>query len=408
MSTMSRHEPPDSSTGLPLKRAGEPVIHVVHAVAGLARDAGGPSRVVPELCEHLAAEGVRLEIVTNDLVGRNDEMVLPDSSLVQTHVVPRQASTGWSLTRQPSFRRLLVERCRNADLLHDNGLWLESNRAAASVARCLRKPLVVTVHGMLTPWARNHKKWKKHLAWNLFARRHLDSATLLHATSDSEADGLRVLFPNQPIAVIPNGINRAHVKRNPVLHPREVLFLSRIHPVKGLENLIEAWARVRPCDWRLTIAGPDENGHRHLLQRKIDGAGLGDGIRFLGAVEGKAKDDLYSRASLFVLPSFTENFGLVVAEALAAGVPVITTRGAPWNSLVQNRCGWWIELGVPPLEAALREAIGLTDQQRDEMGARGRHFVEQNFTWNTIAAEMREAYEWVLNVGARPSCVRAA
>lgn len=179
-----------------------------------------------------------------------------------------------------------------------------------------------------------------------------------------------------------------------------MLFLGRIHPVRGLLELVEAWRIARPEGWKMIIAGPDEGGHQQIVEAAIHQAGLQDDFEFTGSVYGDEKKALYRSADIFVLPTFSENFGLVVAEALACGVPVITTKGAPWQGLQTHRCGWWIDIGVEPLVAALREAMNLPPDTLREMGQRGRAYVEQNFGWPGIAQQMLSVYRWVLGVGA--------
>ena len=186
---------------------------------------------------------------------------------------------------------------------------------------------------------------------------------------------------------------------------RSVVFLSRLHPKKGLLNLVKAWAQVQPADWRVTIAGPDEDGHRADVTAAIHAAGLDEEFTFTGPIQGKAKWDLLRQADLFVLPTFSENFGIVIAEALACGVPVITTKAAPWTELMSQQCGWWVDVGVEPLANALRSATALPDSDRREMGLRGRCLVEQRYSWARIATEMRSVYEWVLGMGTKPACV---
>jgi len=183
------------------------------------------------------------------------------------------------------------------------------------------------------------------------------------------------------------------------------LFLSRIHPVKGLLNLVAAWDRLRPAGWRMVICGPDEGGHLEQVKRTVAKVGLSSAFEFKPAVYGLEKNALCASADLFVLPSFSENFGLVIAEALACGVPVITTKGTPWEELHTRQCGWWIDIGVEPLVAALREAMALSDEQRKVMGQRGRRLVEENYSWPKIGADMKAVYEWVLRSGPRPDCI---
>lgn len=260
---------------------------------------------------------------------------------------------------------------------------------------------------MLEPWAVNHRAWKKRLAWWLYQRRDLQTARVLHATAAQEADNLRRLGLSQPIAVIPNGIDLpTGVEHRRLTEGRRVaLFLSRIHPVKGLLNLVEAWRLVRPAGWRLLIAGPDEDGHRAVVEQRIRAAGLTDDCEFVGPVEGQRKTELYRMAHLFVLPSFTENFGVVVAEALSYGLPVITSRGTPWADLESFGCGWWVETAPESLAVALRAAKDLSDEERVAMGERGRTYVRR-YNWDAIANETLSLYRWVLGQGERPPCVR--
>jgi len=183
------------------------------------------------------------------------------------------------------------------------------------------------------------------------------------------------------------------------------LFLGRIHPVKGLKNLVEAWHRVRPAGWHCILAGPDKAGHQTELEALLRQRNLASVFEFPGMMEDEQKWALLREADLFVLPSFTENFGISVAEALACGVPVITTKGTPWRNLVDHRCGWWVDIGVEPLAAALRKATSLSDQQRYEMGQRGRRLIAEKYSWPKIGREMKAVYEWVLNGGTPPACV---
>ncbi len=264
---------------------------------------------------------------------------------------------------------------------------------------------------MLEPWALQHKGGKKRLALALYQRRDLATARVLVATAEQEYVNLRALGLRQPIAIIPNGVplpdGDAVLARppRPAGAPRTVLFLGRVYPVKGLLNLIDAWARVRPTGWRLQIAGPDEAGHLVEVLARARQAGASEAVDYVGAVDGAAKSALYRSADLFVLPSFTENFGVVVAEALAHGLPVITTHGAPWADLPAFGCGWWIPIGVEPLAEALREAIALSDAERAAMGARGLAYVRR-YDWADIAAQMAAVYRWVLGQGPKPDCVR--
>jgi glycosyltransferase involved in cell wall biosynthesis len=259
---------------------------------------------------------------------------------------------------------------------------------------------------MLAAWALQHKAWKKKLGWWAYQRADLEQARVIRTTAAHEALAIRNLGFRQPLALIPNGIeipNRAEPANGK--DPRVLLFVGRIYPVKGLLNLVKAWAAVKPQGWRCIVAGPDEAGHKREVQAAISAAGLDGSFSFPGAIDGIAKWALYRSADLFVLPSFTENFGLVVAEALACGVPVITTKGTPWECLQERDCGWWVGIGAEPLAAALREATGATDARRREMGQRGRQLVEERYAWGPIGKSMAEVYRWILGRAPKPGCI---
>jgi glycosyltransferase involved in cell wall biosynthesis len=287
---------------------------------------------------------------------------------------------------------------------------------------------------MLAPWALQYKRWKKKIAWWLYQRRDLRSARCLHATGQQEVDSLRALGLRNAIALIPNGVElpeggkeklktemlkaemgdestNAKLKadigsqRSEGRRLRKVLFLGRIHPVKGLRYLVEAWHIARPGGWRCILAGPDEAGHQKELEAILRLRKLENAFKFPGMMENDQKTKLLREADLFVLPSFTENFGMVIAEALAAGLPVITTKGTPWQELRTRQCGWWIDIGVEPLAAALREATSISDQERHEMGRRGRGLVEEKYSWPQIGRDMVAVYQWVLGKGPKPVCV---
>ena len=291
-------------------------------------------------------------------------------------------------------------------IIHDNGLWLPSNYASAKAAKSLQIPLIVSTRGMLEPWALKYRGWKKQFVWLAWQKAAIDRAAVLHATAPKEADNLRALGLNNPIAVIPNGVGLPEFSHKIRGDIKTALYLSRIHPVKGLMNLVEAWAQVKPQGWRMVVAGPSEANHDKEIKRAVINAGLEDQFEFPGPVDDILKWDLYQQADIFVLPTFSENFGIVVAEALASEVPVITTKGTPWRDLEDQRCGWWVDIGSDPLADALKEAMALNDDERLEMGRRGRTLIKEKYSWAKIAADMLEVYTWVHNGGTPPDCVR--
>ncbi|MEP0548287.1 MAG: glycosyltransferase [Rhodothermales bacterium] len=381
-------------------------MRVIHTVSSLRADHGGPSRSVTALCSDLARQDVGVSIVTRQRQPGEPPPVMPASDSANVRFVEPEGGWHAFLPGAGRFGAAIRDTVGGGSgLIHDHGLWLPTNHASARAAARASVPFVVSTRGMLTEWALRFNAGKKRVAWALYQRRDLQSARLFHATAEEEVEDIRRAGLRQPVALIPNGVELPDRAREaPTGMVRKALFLSRVHPKKGLINLVRAWAEVRAEGWELVLAGPDEGGHRAEVEHVIRALGL-EGIRWTGEVDDRAKWDLYYGADLFVLPTFSENFGIVVAEALAAGIPAITTRGAPWGILEERGCGWWIDTGVEPLVAALREATSLADERRLAMGQRGRAYVEEELSWAHVAAKMREAYVWVLEGGVRPKAV---
>jgi glycosyltransferase involved in cell wall biosynthesis len=290
------------------------------------------------------------------------------------------------------------------EVIHDNGLWLPHNHRVAELTREAGLPRVVSVRGMLEPWAVRHKRWKKAAAWRLYQRRDLDRAATLHATAAEEAENLHAFGLRPPIRVIANGVD---VPELPQPSPddqggsRTALFLGRLYPVKGLPMLIEAWARTRPAGWRLAIAGPDEAGHRRELEAAVAAHSLGDVVSFPGPVADAAKSALLRDAELVVAPSLSESFGLSIAEALAHSTPVLTTTAAPWPTLESRGCGWRVAPTADALAEALRRATACDVATLRIMGAAGRALVAADYGWAGIAAAFLKLYGDLAGGGQR-------
>jgi glycosyltransferase involved in cell wall biosynthesis len=309
-----------------------------------------------------------------------------------------------------SVRRLsgpiseVLQRFGPADVLHDNGIWLPHNHRLVRLAARAGAARIVSIRGMLQPWALKHKHTRKKAAWWLYQRGDLERADLHHCTSDAEAGHVRDCGLGVPLVTIPNGVELPSVISSREAfkgEPRVALFLGRIYPVKGLPMLIEAWARTRPQGWILRIAGPDEAGHRREVERAVADADLRDVVHFTGPIAPQMKQDCFSKADLFVLPTHSESFGVVIAEALAHGVPVLTTSGAPWSILPKVGCGWWVDANVDGIASGLRAATSLDSETLRALGAKGRDLVALEFSWKSVAQRTLSAYSGMLKPNNR-------
>ncbi|MBT3070836.1 glycosyltransferase [Rhodomicrobium sp. Az07] len=364
---------------------GEGALKVFLAGTSFHHSYGGPAFSVSRLSSALAGAGINIGVWA------------PDGSAVTTRLIAEGLPM---LRRFGGSLEIALENFGRPDILHDNGIWLPSNHRAAVLADTAEIPRIVSLRGMLEPWALRHKRIKKAIAWSLYQRRDLKSAALLHATADSECNHIGALNLRRPIAVIPNGTDLPDEqelrRQNHDRAPRTALFLSRIHPKKGLPMLVDAWARLRPSDWMLRIAGPDEGGHRAEVEALVTSAGIADVVQFSGELSGREKTAAYASADLFILPTHSENFGMVVAEALAHEVPVVTTSGAPWQTLVDHACGWWVPPTAEGIAEGLHQALSCPPDTLRDMGRRGRILVAAQYGWDGIALRFLATYEAVM------------
>jgi len=390
-------------------------LSICHVVDTLDPAAGGP----PAVALHLAAEQVRAGHRPFVLHGKAAGAGAGVEAFVE------QVTGSQSLRRlevsggRGAVRGAAAQAVGEADVVQMHGVWSRLILATGRAAERAGRPYILRPAGMFEPWSLAQKKWKKRIGLALGFRRLVDRAGLLHATADQEAEQFRRLGFGNPIAVIANGVDakaydlaedRGAVEAQwPVLGGKRILlFMSRVHPKKGLPNLVEAFAQVAgdAKDWHVVIAGPDSAGHAAAVAERAAALGIGERVLMTGPVYGPMKVRLMQAAEAFVLPTHSENFGVVIAEALAARMPVITTRGTPWRELEEHGCGWWIDIGVEPLATVLAEVmLRRSATELAEMGRAGRALVEQRYGWAAIGRHCEEVYRWLIGVGPEPGAL---
>ena len=424
-------------------------MRVLHAVASLDPVSGGPARSVPQLLIALKEEGLDVALWvasrvlpewSRALTEKGIPVLCEDSpdlkgiTLIHDHgvwlpsnhrvaqwareagipriVSPRGMLEPWAMAHKKWKKRLAWWLYQRRDLLDAAALHATAESEASQFRKLgLKMPVIVSPNGVELPnnvsrvegrESRERKETGLGIQNEEVGRgdgikpegRYLKPEKRDEEGKTEGDHGLRIKDDEGGEDVKPEGGDLKPEYRIP--NPtslKTALFLGRIHPKKGLPMLVEAWGRVRPEGWRMRVVGPDEAGHRSEIASMVQAAGLEDVWSLEDAVSDEEKWDLYRESDLFILPTYSENFGISVAEALASGLPVITTTGAPWQGLVEHQCGWWVDPSVDDLARALQEATSNRSDSLKLMGGRGREWVARDFSWKGIAQSMLKGYK---------------
>jgi glycosyltransferase involved in cell wall biosynthesis len=357
------------------------MMKILHITNSIDKSVGGPARSVPQTCIELAILGLSIELVTQETA---DMVHLKETSRLTVRYK--------SICDLFRFGSQLSN--KNIDLIHLQHIWNPYIQVMAFWARKRKIPYIITPRGMLEPWIMERNPMKKKIAMFLYQRKSIQKAAYIHATAQIEAGHIKALGFTNPISIIPNGIDLTEVKEVKADYgSKKMVFLSRIHPKKGIELLLEVWGNLETKGWKLEIAGDGDPSYITSLKYKARDL---KNIQFVGPQYGKAKWDFLRSADVMVLPSYSENFGIVVAEALAVGVPVITTRETPWEDLESYNCGWWIELSVVNLKQSLEQAMQATADQIKTMGSNGIDLVRDKYDIKAVARNMSKLYQKIL------------
>jgi glycosyltransferase involved in cell wall biosynthesis len=281
------------------------------------------------------------------------------------------------------------------DAVHIHALWIPFIHKIVTLAKKKQVPIVWSVHGSLSPWAFRFKWWKKLPVWWLWQKRDLNKASVLHVTSEQEINWVSHFKLSPVIVNSPIGTALPEVKScNDCTHRnKRLLFVGRLAPVKALPNLIKAWEMVRSFGWVLRIVGSGESDYVEMLKQLVSEAGLQESVEFPGAKFDADLVDEYQHADALALVSETENFGAVVTDAMAYGLPVITSKGTRWSEVVERKCGWWIENTPNAIADAIQALVALSDDERKAMGSRGQQLIQDKYTWPAVAQQMIAFYE---------------
>jgi glycosyltransferase involved in cell wall biosynthesis len=365
-----------------------------------ARSYGGPAETVYRLCLNLARAGCDVRVLTtnSDGIGRSLEVKtgrpLPMAAGFEVSYLRRLARHSIA----PAMLSALLPRVWRADVVHLTGVYSFPAIPTLMAARLLHKPLVWSPRGALQRWSGSRRVALKRL-WELGCGSLTSGRTVLHVTSEGERIESQRRFRRLATALIPNGVR---IPREPVSLREDGMlhlgFLGRLDTKKGLENILEACARLmaRGLSFDLTVAGGGPEGYVRKLRERADKTGAP--VRFIGEVHDRPKRAFFESINLLAVPSHTENFAMVVAEALAAGIPVIASRGTPWAGLEDHGCGLWVDNSPEPLAEAI---LRMREAPLAAMGLRGRQWMAADFSWNAAARAMCTLYGSLVYGGSR-------
>ncbi len=382
-----------------------------YLTSSVSRSAGGLYDAMRFLA--LAMHGQYADIHVFGLNDKNTEDDLPgwDDLSVDVFKIKGPAFFGFA----PKLYDALLT--SQLDVIHSHGLWTYPSVASLQWAKRTGRPYLISPHGMLDPWAVRNSQWKKRLAGWLYENAHLRAASCLHALCESEAQAIRAYGLSNPICIIPNGIHQpAETDVEPLLWQQQlpteakvILYLGRLHPKKGLLQLLEAWSLAHGSagseSWHLAIAGWDQGGHEQTLKALARDLNIQESVHFIGAQFGQQKHACYRHADAFILPSFSEGLPMTVLEAWSYGLTVLMTPQCNLPEGFQANAALRIEPEAHSVANGLIELFGLTEIERNAIGERGKTLTEERFSWSHIAEQMTSVYRWVLGDGPKPNCI---
>ena len=390
----------------------------VFVVGGLYSLANGVAWIMRDLAAAMGKLGSPVTVCAADCWGRGAKSVGHVFEAPSKWVSSRGLWLG-GLSWSPALKRQMRQAVARADVVHNHSVWMLPNSYGSRIAARHSKPVVITAHGALEPWAISTSQWKKRIVGRWFQDQDLKTAACIHVNSHAEIDGIREYGLTCPVAVIPNGINPPEVDDVPEhesfrrLFPeigdqRIALFMARLHEKKGLGHLIPAWAAVARefPDWHLVLAGPDD-GYERSARELVSNHGVSSRVTFTGGLQGMRKTAALAAADVFVQPSFSEGFSMSILEALGAHLPVLMTPGCNFPDAVTAEAAVLVEPNVEGTVDGLRQLLSLSNQDRCDMGRRGRTLVVDRYSWDNVARKTLRLYHWLCNGGSQPEFVVA-
>lgn len=375
------------------------ILHVVPTYLPATRY-GGPIYSVHGLCKGLVSLGHDVHVFTTNVDGSRDSDVPLCESVdidgVKVWYFPSQY--GRRLYYSPQMKQALQRCARKFDFIHLHSVFLWPTWMAARLAYRQGVPYIVSPRGMLvSDLIQRKSRWVKSIWISLIEKKTLSQSASVHVTTDAEGEEIKKLNLDIPsLFCVPNGLDipsrdgSVDADYIDTLPKPYVLFLGRVNWKKGLDRLIQSWKTIQSV--HLIVAGNDEENYQPKLEELAEKEGVRERVHFIGSVEGNRKWALYKHAKLFVLPSYSENFGNVVLEAMIMGCPVVVTPEVGLASMVKEKGVGCVVDGDPRRLAESINILLCDDNRRKKMGQKGIQVATQDYSWESIARQMEQVY----------------
>tara|TARA_B110001450_G_scaffold206699_1_gene196896 strand:- start:7303 stop:8445 length:1143 start_codon:yes stop_codon:yes gene_type:complete len=379
------------------------VIKVWLVADNIDESSGGPPRSISGLAEGLSMiDGIEVTVIAS---ASKRPIKISAVTVVNQIFIEDRSRLGKFLGFSHVNFLFGVKSDRRPDIVHVNSLWPQTLIWYFIFSVFHRIPIVLSPRGTLSDWALGYKAWKKKLGMTFYRIFLFRKIKLFVASSNFERSDILKNIKSPNVAIVPNPLRidaaqvrklRKKKERSPV---NVMLFLGRINRIKRVDHLVDCFIKANPKDWKLVIAGPDEQGSINTIMDSVTQSDLRSKIVYVGSVAENSEDKLtlFANADVVVLPSYSENFGIVIAEALACGIPVVATKGTPWESIITNNCGWYIDDTQEALISTIKEIENTSKADLTSMGKRGERAVFE-FQSYAVAKVMAENYQKILEI----------
>ena len=385
---------------------------IYHLIGNLDDTIGGPAKSVPYLARDLNKLNLKSYLISIKSKEKEINEIIEKYKL-EWNSFPYKyfKNTEYS----PALREFLIDSIKkNVNvILHIHSLWKFISFLSLSLSKKYKVPLILSLRGSI-----ELNNLKKKIVWKLYQKNVFQNSSVIHVTNKCDILKLRELGVNSPIALIPNGIDldqfkflrskeKIKKKLDLKVSKKYILYLSRIHQGKGLKYLVNAWVKVAGNfrDWDLLIAGPTYDiKYYNDIKEHINKFNLIKRVHFVGMLRGDIRLDYFNASDLFVLPSYSENFGIAIAEAMAAKLPIIATQATPWEEIDKCNAGWWVKLNQIEIDNALKKALQCDEFELKKKGINA-HRLIQKYDNKSQSQKMKKVYEWILGKTTKPDYI---